>query len=802
MADTFYITQSQFDQISAAADASVVSGNFADMYQLIYDALLGESAVPDDNGNLVLAEGNVQAWFGAAVEANRGEGAASTLIRVYTQAQIELRSGQPMSDPQGAIQTASNAIARQVFEDIAGASVTIEGQVYYAIPDAFRIGGTDATQAVDNLAGFDLSMWSGNPLFIGLGIEDFWIQNLLGDTSNTYDVLAAIEALRIAGFSTLNQVASVLGQFTSQGSGGIAGAASALSAANAATRTFMDEAYDLGEISLATLSSSNISLGSDNFDGSIESNGFSSDTFMHGGSGNDALIGSLGTDILDGGAGNDSVSFEDVSQFGGPQTLDLTASIYSRSSDVQFAATVLGQGIVSQIYDVENLALGLGDDVLEIQRLTADNTSLNRIIGSDNGQRGDTIDFSNANAAATASLADGTVSLSGSGTTLEVFEFENLVGSAYRDILEGDDTEGGNRIEGGGGKDDIEGKGGDDYLRGGNGWDKVDGGADDDIIEAGNGGDRSFGGDGDDLIFTNAYNRNAFYSGEDKVWGGAGNDVIIGDDGVDIIYGGAQHDLIIGGGGADKLNGQWGNDYIIVDGADEVRGGGGRDWINATAEGADATIFFGADDGHDHIQKAADGSGVQKIVFEGLASTDVTLHWDIDSALLIDTGETMIRNWWGDAYIEVNATGATINLGGISGTWIEQDNPPGSDDGNVTFLTNISLTASLDDNYELVFTDVSSSQLPRPGQIINYQIFSANLFDDYDNGIFSRTSINPGAGEFQPDPGLVNPNRFLSNFDNGFVGDESVLLNGTTDIASILSEDTLMMLTEDVFALA
>ncbi len=840
MAETFLLTQSQFDQIEAAFDA--FNGNYADMYELVYDALLGQSALPDASGNPVLAEGNVQAWFGAAVEANRGEGASSTLIRVYTQAQIELRSGQAMADPQGAIQAASNAIAVQVFRDIQGSAREFDdGQTYYAVPDVFRIGDTDAAEAVANLANFDPSMWSGNPLFIGLGIEDFWIQNLLADTSSTYDVFAAIEALRIAGFATLNQVSSILGQFTSQGSGGLANSASALSAANTATQTFLDSAYDLGEIPLATLSSSNISLGSDNFDGSIESNGFSSDTFMHAGLGNDTLVGSLGRDILDGGEGNDSVSFEDVSLFGGVETIDLTASIYTRFSDVQFAATVVGDGIVSQIYDVENLALGLGDDVLEVQRLAENNTSLTRIVGSGNGQRGDTIDFSDATFAATASLKDGTATLAETNKTLEVFEFENLVGSANRDVLEGDDAETGNKIDGGGDRDTIFGLGGNDYLRGGNGWDfRIDGGEGNDIIEAGNGGDRSFGGAGDDLIFTNKYNRDAFYSGEDKVWGGAGNDIIIGDDGVDIINGGAQHDLIIGGAGADKLDGQWGHDYIIAEGADEIRGGGGNDIIDATADNTNVTVYFDANGGHDTIKTDEDGDlvGVERIVFEGISSSDVRLIWDFEITSIRDEsiapaqrGDTDYcadvngdfvsyrENYEGAAAIEVISTGATINIGRVIGDygWLEIWKSHFSDGYYLDFYTD-GWRSALNSDTILQFDDIEYQSSEIDGEYIPRSLGVETLIHDEERRDQDGDGVIEQLGEYQSfglfgfrnetvrgsvddfDDGLAN---FSNRFNSDFVADDfNFVTSNPADLASVLSEDTLLTLTDDIFALA
>ena len=82
MSQNFYITQEQFDAIEAVHNPT--SANRSEMYQLIYEALQGESARTADDGSVVLADGNLQAWFGAAVETNSRVGAASTLIRNYT----------------------------------------------------------------------------------------------------------------------------------------------------------------------------------------------------------------------------------------------------------------------------------------------------------------------------------------------------------------------------------------------------------------------------------------------------------------------------------------------------------------------------------------------------------------------------------------------------------------------------------------------------------------------------------------------------------------------------------------------
>ena len=83
---------------------------------------------PDAFGNA--ADSNVVAWFGAAAQANRGEGGASDLIRSYTYAQLFLRTGNEIEDISNVLQNASNAIANAVYGDIESSRENIDGEVY------------------------------------------------------------------------------------------------------------------------------------------------------------------------------------------------------------------------------------------------------------------------------------------------------------------------------------------------------------------------------------------------------------------------------------------------------------------------------------------------------------------------------------------------------------------------------------------------------------------------------------------------------------------------------------------------
>jgi Ca2+-binding RTX toxin-like protein len=587
MTTPFYITDTQFQAIADARPAP--GGNYEAMYRLIYEAVQGASAV---NGSS--ADGAVQAWFGAAAEANSGVGAASTLIRNYTQAQIEIRAGEAISGFDTMIQNASNKIAQAVYDDILGHDVVIDGELYYEIPDAVSIGQTDGTQAILSLnadiPSLDIGteVWSGNPLYLGLGSDKFWKEELLNDTSNTYDVFVAFQAFKVAGISaSLSEIFDLFVQFASGVP--LEGVSASLSA-NSATQDFLNEAYGLGGFSFETIVSSNLAMGSEGDDFAIESNGFSDDTFMHGAGGNDLLVGSNGFDILDGGADDDEVSFHDASTNYTSTPLDLHAYIDSRVSDVQFSAVVTGDDIASHIYDVETLSLGQGDDVLHIDELIATTTSLTDVNAAGNGDLGDTIDVSGADFGATVSLDGNSVSLDDSTTSLNVTNFENVIGSDHSDDIKGDDPadEGatdGNVIEGRLGDDEIDGLGGNDLLRGMGDNDTIRAGLGADIVEGGSGIDAIYGGrEGGDKLYGQGDNDTIYLVDASaspleagvvekgsEAYGGSGWDTLDarGSEGAHTLSGGSGNDILYGNGNS-TLSGGTGADIFYVRDGDTV----------------------------------------------------------------------------------------------------------------------------------------------------------------------------------------------------------------------------------------
>lgn len=118
----------------------------------------------------------------------------------------------------------------------------------------------------------------------------------------------------------------------------------------------------------------------------------------------------------------------------------------------------------------------------------------------------------------------------------------------------------------------VWGGGGDDYLVGGDSGDMLDGGSGSDTIYGRGGIDRLNGSTGDDYLHGGDA-RDIIHGNQDNdwLWGDGGNDDLYGDAGNDHLYGGTGTDWLSGWTGDDTLDG--GNDGSV----DTVRGGTGAD---------------------------------------------------------------------------------------------------------------------------------------------------------------------------------------------------------------------------------
>lgn len=144
------------------------------------------------------------------------------------------------------------------------------------------------------------------------------------------------------------------------------------------------------------------------------------------------------------------------------------------------------------------------------------------------------------------------------------------------------------------GDDVLIGTSGVDVISGLQGNDIIDGLAGDDVLCGGFGNDLIIGSEGFDIMF-GAQGDDEIYSGgqdslvlpivlEDvrggRMFGGAGNDVIIGSDRWDRMQGGPGNDFLLGFGGNDWMRGGPGSDQLTGHtGSDDLQGGSGQDFV-------------------------------------------------------------------------------------------------------------------------------------------------------------------------------------------------------------------------------
>jgi serralysin len=210
------------------------------------------------------------------------------------------------------------------------------------------------------------------------------------------------------------------------------------------------------------------------------------------------------------------------------------------------------------------------------------------------GEGFDTTDYSDSGEGVQVSLALG-AGLGGTAAGDQLFDIDNLNGSAYGDTLQGDEN-----------ANALYGNGGNDVLKGGGGADKLIGGAGDDQLSSDGYGDMLDGGaDNDTANFSEAqtgvfvdlamgrYAAGAIFQPGppgtpdnivevENVWGSNKPDLIYGDNSDNFIWGNGGADSLLGRGGNDTLDGGAGKDFLY--------GGAGNDQLTGGAD-QDAFIF-------------------------------------------------------------------------------------------------------------------------------------------------------------------------------------------------------------------
>ncbi|MGA0533554.1 matrixin family metalloprotease [Hansschlegelia sp. KR7-227] len=346
--------------------------------------------------------------------------------------------------------------------------------------------------------------------------------------------------------------------------------------------------------------------------------GSGGDDQLGGAAGDDTLVGGTGFDRMDGGAGFDVADYSD--EFAALKATLSTGNAYVslKRFDAAKNAFVNEDGLKF----IEKLIGGLGSDSFEgsiggdhlFGGFGAD--TIDGYFGSDviNGGQGkdqldggasrdgdfDVLDYGDAAFAIKVTLNGATFADVTIGGAVEdsVRNFEGVIGGLKADVITGDD--GANRLVGGDGADTLTGGAGADTLIGGAGRDRIDGGAK--VYNDINGqpfvnfdqadtldyGDKTYSfrltlAAVDTSKPKPATATAIFSDGErdtiqriENVVGGAGNDLITGNnvnnrlfggDGADSIDGGAADDTVSGGAGHDVLKGGAGSDQVMFDDA-------------------------------------------------------------------------------------------------------------------------------------------------------------------------------------------------------------------------------------------
>jgi Ca2+-binding RTX toxin-like protein len=184
---------------------------------------------------------------------------------------------------------------------------------------------------------------------------------------------------------------------------------------------------------------------------------------IDGGDGNDIIFVSLANNTIDGGDGNDTLRYDATSISGNSYGFNSTANLVFTLSADSSSGTVTNGTRTDMFTSIETFYGGNGNDTFR-------GGSGNDTFYGGNGI--DTVDYSGAGAGVTVDLANGITADDGLGGSDTLFGIENVIGSAYNDMIIGSSTD--NVLDGGDGDDIFIGSAGNDTLNGRDGFDTID----------------------------------------------------------------------------------------------------------------------------------------------------------------------------------------------------------------------------------------------------------------------------------------------------------------------------------------
>ncbi|MFE0754107.1 calcium-binding protein [Inquilinus sp. NPDC058860] len=201
----------------------------------------------------------------------------------------------------------------------------------------------------------------------------------------------------------------------------------------------------------------------------------------------------------------------------------------------------------------------------------------------DGGNGIDTADYGASTVGVHVDLIQGTGD-DGSSLADQLISIESVTASSHDDVVIGN-----------GGVNGLWGFAGDDSLSGNGGNDSLKGGAGQDLLEGGSGADRLDGGDGiDTAVYTHSALAVTVDLGTNSgLFGEAQGDTFAG---IENVVGSAGGDTLKGGAGANMLSGEDSNDRLTgAGGADVLNGGAGGDLFTYRAIGDSTVAVAGRD---------------------------------------------------------------------------------------------------------------------------------------------------------------------------------------------------------------